>query len=73
LAVVVRRSTNTATPRVAAVVNRSGLPIAEPAMRDTRQAEFRIMASIPRRQVKVQLPLERLLPLTLPQASDRLG
>lgn len=73
LAVVVRRSTNTATPRVAAVVNRSGLPIAEPAMRDTRQAEFRILASIPRRQVKVQLPLERLLPLTLPPPSDRFG
>jgi hypothetical protein len=73
VAVVVRRSKNTSTPRVAAVVNRNGLPIAEPALRDTRLPDCRIVGSVSHRQVKVQLDLERLLPLTAETPSDRLG
>jgi HD-GYP domain-containing protein (c-di-GMP phosphodiesterase class II) len=71
IAIVVKRGFNTTTPRVAVLVNRSGMPTMEPTMRDTSTRDFRIVASVPHRDVKVQINLERLLPLTATPASDR--
>ncbi len=61
VAVVVRRGPNTTTPRVAVLVNRHGMATAEPMFRDTSQKEFRIVATVPHRDVKVNLSLERML------------
>jgi HD-GYP domain-containing protein (c-di-GMP phosphodiesterase class II) len=69
--IVVRRGSNTATPKVAVLINRSGMPTGEPMVRDTSQAEFKIAASVPHREVRVQINLERLLPLTISTSSDR--
>jgi len=71
VAIVVKRGVNTTTPRVAVLVNRSGMPTLEPTVRDTSTRDFRIVASVPHRDVKVQINLERLLPLTATPASDR--
>lgn len=65
VAVVVRRGNNTSTPRVAVVLNRSGMPTAEHAVRDTSNKDFKVLASVPHSEVKVQIKLERLLPHTL--------
>ncbi len=69
--VVIQRGQNTTTPRVAVLLNKSGVPTVEPAIRDTSMREHRIVASVPHRDVKVQLNLERLLPLTALPKSDR--
>jgi len=71
VAVVIKRGLNTSTPRVAVLVNRSGMPTMEPTIRETSIRDFRIVASVPHRDVKVQINLERLLPLTATPASDR--
>lgn len=72
VAVVIRRGPNTTTPRVAVVINREGLPTVEPTIRDTSLREYRIVASVPHRDVKVQLNLQRMLALTTASSSDRL-
>lgn len=69
--VVVKRGLNTATPKVAVLINRNGMPIVEPMVRDTSLTDFKVMASVPHRDVRVQINLERLLPLTVPAKSDR--
>lgn len=71
VAVVIRRGINTTTPRVAVLINRSGMPMAEPVIRDTGLRDFRIVASVPHRDVKVQLNLQRMLALTASVGSDR--
>lgn len=71
IAVVIKRGANTTTPRVAVLINRAGLATVEPTIRDTNIKEYRIVASVPHRDVKVQINLERLLPLTAAPASDR--
>ena len=73
IAVVLRRGTNTSTPRVAVVVNRSGIPTVEPIIRETGNKDYRITASVPHREVRVKINLEKMLPLTLGPASDRPG
>jgi ribosomal protein S16 len=73
VAVVIRRGANTTTPRVAVVINRDGIPTVEPTIRDTSQREHRIVASVPHRDVKVQLNLQRMLALTATPSSDRIG
>jgi HD-GYP domain-containing protein (c-di-GMP phosphodiesterase class II) len=70
IAVVIKRGANTTTPRVAVLVNRSGLPVGEPIVRDTSKPEFRIAAGVPLRDVKVQLNLDRLLALSRSAAPD---
>jgi ribosomal protein S16 len=64
IATVVRRGINTLTPRVAVLVNRQGMPMVEPALRDTRLPEYRIVSSISYRDIKVRTDLLRLLALT---------
>ncbi|MDZ7938388.1 MAG: hypothetical protein U5M53_08945 [Rhodoferax sp.] len=71
IAVVIKRGANTTTPRVAVLVNRAGLATVEPTIRETSVREHRIVASVPHRDVKVKLNLERLLPLTAGLLSDR--
>ncbi len=71
VAVVVRRGANTSTPRVAVVLNRSGMPTGEHAVRDTGNKDFRVVASVPHSEVKVNIQLDRLLPLTQATSSDR--
>lgn len=71
VAIVVKRGFNTSTPRVAVLISRSGMPTMEPTIRDTSTRDFRVVASVPHREVKVQVNLERLLPLTAAPASDR--
>lgn len=71
IAVVIKRGMNTSTPRVAVLVSRSGMPTMEPIIRETSTREYRIVASVPHREMKVQINLEKLLPLTAAPASDR--
>ena len=71
VAVVIQRGRNTTTPRVAVLLNRHGVPTVEPAIRDTSMREYRVVSSVPHKDVKVQINLERLLPLTALPKSDR--
>lgn len=72
VAAVIHRGANTTTPRVAVLINREGIPTVEPIIRDTSLREHRIVASVPHREVRIKLNLQRLLPLTAASASDRL-
>ncbi len=71
IAVVIKRGLNTTMPKVAVLINRQGMATGEPIMRETSLAEFRIVASVPYREVKVSHNLERLLALTKTMAADR--
>lgn len=64
VAVVVHRGLNTTTPKVAVLINREGMPTVEPVVRDTANRDYRIVASVPHRDVKLQINLERMLTLT---------
>ena len=71
IAVVVKRGLNTTMPKVAVLINRQGMPTGEPILRDTSLTEFRIVTSVPHRDVKINHSLERLLSLTKSTSSDR--
>ena len=71
VAVVIKRGANTTTPRVAVMINRTGMPTGELIVRDTSQRDYRILASSAHRDVKGKVNLARLLALTKPGASDR--
>ena len=71
IGVVVKRGHNTATPRVAVLINRNGMPTMEPMVRDTSVRDYKVVASVSHREVRVQINLERLLPLTAVANSDR--
>lgn len=62
--VVIKRGTNTSTPRVAVLINRSGLPNGELIVRNTSKREFRIVSAVPHRDIKLNINLEQLLLLT---------
>lgn len=68
LAVVVKRGLNTSSPKVAVLLNRDGMALAEPTLRDTSAKEYRVIASVPHRQVRVKVNLPRMLLLTAPSA-----
>lgn len=61
--VVVRRGASAATPRVAVLLNKSGMPTGEPIPRDTAQAAWKIVSPVAHKEVRVRLPLEKLLAL----------
>jgi HD-GYP domain-containing protein (c-di-GMP phosphodiesterase class II) len=63
LAAVIHRGKNTSTPRVAVLVNRDGLPTGELILRDTSMPQYKITASVPQRDVKVKVSLDRMLAL----------
>ena len=71
IAVVTQRGSNTTTPKVAVLINRNGMPTGELIVRDTSQRDYKIVASVPHRDIKVQINLDRLMPLTKVAASDR--
>jgi len=72
VAAVIRRGFNTTTPRVAVLINREGIPVTDPVIRDTSVREYRIVASVPHRDVRIQLNLQRMLAMTAAPASDRI-
>ncbi|SDM06857.1 hypothetical protein SAMN05428957_102108 [Oryzisolibacter propanilivorax] len=63
VALVLRRGASAATPRVAVTLNREGMPTGEPIPRDTTQPQWKVSAAVPRDQVRLQLPLARVLAL----------
>lgn len=71
IAMVIKRGANTTTPHVAVVINRAGMPTGEPMVRDTSQAEFKIVTGLAHRDVKVKINLNRLLQLTKQPSSNR--
>lgn len=71
VAIVVRRGLNTTMPKVAVLINRQGMLTGEPILRETSQSDFRIVGSVPHREVKVNHNFDRLLLLTKQTASDR--
>jgi hypothetical protein len=71
IAAVIHRGTNTATPKVAVFLSCDGMPIGEPIVRDTSQAEFKILSSVPHADVKVQINLTHMLQLAKSLAAHR--
>jgi ribosomal protein S16 len=71
VAAVVQRGANTSTPRVAVVLNRNGMATVEHAVRDTGNKDYRVVASVPHTEGKVQIKLDRMLPLTQSSPADR--
>ena len=63
IGVVVRRGASAATPRVAVLLNRTGMPTGEPIPRDTAQPAWKIVSPVAHKEVRVRLPLEKLLAL----------
>ncbi len=63
IGVVVRRGASAATPRVAVLLNRSGMATGEPLPRDTAQPAWKIVSPVAHKDVMVRLPLEKLLAL----------
>ena len=64
IAVVIRRGGTNTTPLVAVLINARGVATSEHAVRDTIAREFRIVASVAHRDVKVKMTLDRLLGFT---------
>ena len=63
LAVVLRRGSHAKTPKVASIISRSGTPLGEPAVRDTRLRLHEVVGGVAPHEVKVRLNMERLLHL----------
>jgi len=61
LAVVARRGAKANAPTVFAIVGRQGLPLGEPALRDTADPAFEVKASLVPGDVKVTVSVARLL------------
>lgn len=61
--VVIRRGASASAPRVAVLLNRSGMPTGEPIPRDTAQPAWKIVSPVAHKEVRVRLPLEKLLAL----------
>ena len=64
IAVVIRRGGTNTTPLVAVLINGKGNPTSDHVVRDTIAREFRIVASVAHRDVKVKMTLDRLLGFT---------
>jgi len=71
IAAVIHRGNNTAAPKVAVFLGSDGMPIGEPIVRDTSQAEYKILASVPHADVRVQINLTHMLQLTKSLATHR--
>jgi HD-GYP domain-containing protein (c-di-GMP phosphodiesterase class II) len=63
IALVIRRGDNTATPFVAAILNKDGIPISVAASRNTADKKYAVISSVPSATVHVTLNLERMLQL----------
>lgn len=63
IALVLRRGPQNKTPKVISIISKSGTPLGEPALRDTRLRAHEVAGSVAPGEVKVRLNLERLLKL----------
>ena len=63
LAIVLARGTNANQPRVATLVATSGLPLGEPALRDTADRRYAVKGAVAAGAVKVRPPHDKLLAL----------
>jgi len=61
--VVLRRGAKANEPKVALLLNRQGLPLGEPVLRDTADPAWTVARSLKPGEVKVLVPLERLVAL----------
>ena len=61
--VVIRRGATATTPKVAVVTNRDGMPTGEPIPRDTSMPPWKITGVVAFKDIRVSLPLDRLLQL----------
>lgn len=64
VAVVVKRGRRANTPLVSSIVGRQGMPLGEPAPRDTMERLFEVKAAVPFDEVRVVLNPVRLLSRT---------
>ncbi|HEX7639425.1 MAG TPA: phosphohydrolase [Burkholderiaceae bacterium] len=60
IALVLRRTAIAKAPVVASLVSRSGMPLAVPALRNTRLPNFEVTGAVPPAQVKVRPNFEQL-------------
>ncbi len=60
IALVLRRTPVAKTPIVASLVSRSGMPLAVPALRNTKLPDFAVTGAVPPAQVKVRPNLDAL-------------
>ncbi|MEO8154285.1 MAG: phosphohydrolase [Rhizobacter sp.] len=63
LAVVLRHGPHAKAPKVASIISKSGTPLGEPALRDTRLRPHDVTGGVAPHEVKVRLNMERLLRL----------
>ena len=63
LAVVLRRGSRANEPKVASIVSKSGTPLGEPMVRDTRVRAHEVKSSVAPKEVRVSFPLPKLLQL----------
>jgi HD-GYP domain-containing protein (c-di-GMP phosphodiesterase class II) len=63
-AVVVRRGENTATPTVAVILNKDGIPVVAVTIRNTVDKKYAVASSVASASVNVTLNLERMLNLS---------
>lgn len=63
VAVVLRHGTHAKTPKVASIVSKSGTPLVEPTLRDTRLRPHDVTGGVAPQEVKVRLNMEKLLSL----------
>lgn len=63
IAVVLKRGRAANAPLVASVIGKSGTPLTEPAVRDTRLQTQVVTATLARHEINVRLSLERLIRL----------
>lgn len=61
VALVVRRGRRANTPMVLSVIGRQGMPLGEPALRDTSEVAHAIKAGVVADEVKVRIPAARAL------------
>ena len=63
LAVVLRHGAHAKAPKVAAIISKSGTPLVEPTVRDTRLRPHDVTGGVAPQEVKVRLNMEKLLSL----------
>ena len=61
VAVVVKRGRRANMPQVLSIVGRQGMPLGEPAPRDTMDRQYEVKSSVPFDEVRVVLNPARLL------------
>ncbi len=63
LALVLRHGVNAKSPKVASLISKSGTPLMEPVVRDTRVRPHDVAAGIAPHEVRVRLPMVKMLTL----------